>query len=84
MLFTYVAANDRAVFVFQTNFLFQELFIKAYSSLDAKPSNHFSAQTREDVLDEISFAVERVSVYSVCIGIINIFHNISSTTSFPV
>ena len=57
--------------MFQSNFLFQELFIKSYSSYNLKPSNHFIAHTREHILSEITFAIERVSYCTTAYNINN-------------
>ena len=50
--------SERAVFFYQTQFLFQELFVQAYSSISK--TSKYSAHTREQIVNEIAFAVERV------------------------
>ena len=50
--------SERAVFFYQSQFLFQELFVQAYSSISK--TSKYSAHTREQIVNEIMFAVERV------------------------
>ena len=51
------------MYIFQSSFLFQELFIRANLPDDARPSNPFVARTQDQVLTEITFAIERVNNY---------------------
>ena len=62
VLFTYIAANERAVYMFQSNLLFQELFIRSYVADNARPSNAFLVRTQDQVLAEITYAIERVNI----------------------
>lgn len=60
VLFSYIAANERAVYKYNTSLLFQELFIQSYSATDAKPLKRFMSRTLDQIMNEITFAVERV------------------------
>lgn len=59
-MFSYIAANERAVYTYNTSFLFQELFILSYSNVDAKPLKRYMTRTQDHIINEATYAVERV------------------------
>lgn len=59
ILFTYTIQNERSVYFYKSQHIFEKLFIKS----SQKISGSYNAYIQNEVIEEITFAVNRVIYY---------------------